>query len=119
MRKNLFLTLQRTLELHLPLFLHFLLILTGAEQLVQVLSQELKNGINYLTNVWNQHIPQYCGSCWALAATSVVSDRIKIARNAAWPDFNISPQPLISCEMIDNGCEGGYETNAYQWMNEN
>ena len=42
-------------------------------------------------------------------------------RNAAWPDFNISPQPLISCEIADgnNGCEGGDDILAYQWMNEN
>ena len=35
---------------------------------------------------------QYCGSCWAQAATSSLSDRIKIARKAAWPDINIAPQ---------------------------
>ena len=50
------------------------------------------DGINYLTQAKNQHIPQYCGSCWAQAATSSLSDRIKIARKAAWPDVNIAPQ---------------------------
>jgi len=49
------------------------------------------NGTNYLTNIRNQHVPTYCGSCWAHASTSSLSDRIKIARNAAWPDVNISP----------------------------
>ena len=58
-------------------------------------------GVNYLTNIWNQHLPTYCGSCWAHAATSSFSDRIKIARQAAWPDINISPQPVISCETKD------------------
>jgi cathepsin X len=49
------------------------------------------DGRNYLTNIKNQHIPTYCGSCWAQAATSSLSDRIKIARKGAWPDINISP----------------------------
>ena len=49
------------------------------------------DGTSYLTNIRNQHVPTYCGSCWAHAATSALSDRIKIARKAAWPDINISP----------------------------
>ena len=70
------------------------------------------DGINYLTNVKNQHLPYYCGSCWAQAATSSLSDRIKIARKAAWPDINISPQAVISCEMGDDGCHGGEPIRA-------
>ena len=55
------------------------------------------NNTDYLTFQRNQHIPIYCGSCWAFASTSALSDRIKIARKAAWPDINLSPQVLISC----------------------
>jgi len=76
-------------------------------------------GTNYLTNMRNQHVPQYCGSCWAHAATSALSDRIKIARKAAWPDINIAPQVLISCEMQDDGCHGGEPVFAYSWMHYN
>jgi len=73
------------------------------------------DGVNYLTQAKNQHIPQYCGSCWAQAATSSLSDRIKIARKAAWPDINIAPQVLISCGPMD-GCHGGDAGVANKWM---
>jgi len=73
------------------------------------------DGMNYLTVSRNQHIPQYCGSCWAHAATSALSDRIKIMRNASWPDFNISPQVLISCGPND-GCHGGDSGDANAYM---
>lgn len=73
--------------------------------------------------MFNQHIPQYCGSCWAHAATSVLADRIKIARNAAWPDVNISPQPLISCmtnlttpSYPAFGCFGGDQKDAFAYL---
>jgi len=65
--------------------------LAPVEDLPQEWNWQYANGTAYLTNIRNQHIPQYCGSCWAHAATSAFSDRIKIARNAAFPDINISP----------------------------
>ena len=74
------------------------------------------NNTNYLTNVRNQHLPQYCGSCWAHAATSSFSDRIKIMRNASWPDINIAPQVLIDCEHNSLGCHGGNAITAFEWM---
>ena len=74
------------------------------------------NGTNYLTVGKNQHIPQYCGSCWAFSTTSAVSDRIKIMRKAAFPDILLAPQVLVSCENPDLGCNGGDFLTAYQYM---
>ncbi|KAM9955469.1 hypothetical protein ACTFIW_010465 [Dictyostelium discoideum] len=76
------------------------------------------SGVNYLTMNRNQHIPQYCGGCWAFASTSSISDRIKIQRKAAFPDVNVAPQHLIDC----NGggtCDGGDPGDAFAFINEN
>lgn len=79
------------------------------------------NGSSYLTNVKNQHIPQYCGSCWAQGAASSLSDRIKIMRKGAWPDINIAPQVFVSCVQTNetHGCDGGDPAEAYEWMSKN
>jgi cathepsin X len=74
------------------------------------------DGVNFLTQIKQQHDPQYCGSCWAQGSTSALSDRIKIARNAQWPDINLSVQLIISCEQKDDGCHGGNASYAYEWM---
>ena len=73
-------------------------------------------GKNLLTIVRNQHIPEYCGACWSFASTSALSDRIKIQRNAAWPDILIAPQVLLACSLNDEGCNGGSALSAYEWI---
>ena len=97
-------------------------IITPLKELESLPDQWLWNdvrGSNLITTIRQQHIPQYCGSCWAQAAASSLSDRIKIARAGAWPEINIAPQVLISCEDMDDGCHGGYSLNAFIWMSMN
>ena len=71
------------------------------------------NSTNFLTHQRNQDIPIYCASSWAFSATLALSDRIKIKRNATWPDVNLSPQVLISCDYENQGCHGGDSKTAY------
>lgn len=48
----------------------------------------------------------------------MLSDRIKILRNASWPDVSLAPQVLISCQSTSNGCHGGDSSRAFEWIKE-
>ncbi|CAI5720013.1 unnamed protein product [Peronospora effusa] len=72
------------------------------------------NGKNYVTWDKNQHIPKYCGSCWAQGTTSALSDRISIMRNASWPEIALSPQVLINCHA-GGTCNGGNPGLVYEY----
>jgi cathepsin X len=75
------------------------------------------NGTNFLTLSLNQHIPVYCGSCWAHGAISSVADRIKILRKAAWPDILPSIQVILNCAQdIAGTCDGGDDIGVYQFL---
>jgi cathepsin X len=75
------------------------------------------NGQNLVTKDLNQHIPQYCGSCWAHGAMSSLADRIKIMRKAAWPDYNLAIQYILNCgTSIAGSCYGGSATGAFQFV---
>jgi cathepsin X len=74
-----------------------------------------KDGVNYCTISLNQHIPQYCGSCWAHGTTSALADRIKIAREGKGIDVQLSVQHMLNCGNVGS-CHGGSLDGPYQWI---
>jgi len=58
-----------------------------------------------------------CGSCWAFAASEVLSDRFCIATNGK-TDVILSPQDLVSCDTSDLGCSGGYLDKSWDYLKE-
>ncbi len=86
---------------------------TNVSTLPPAFSWSNVEGVNYLTKNLNQHIPVYCGSCWAHGSVSSLADRIKIKRKAEFPDINLSIQFLLNCRL-GGSCNGGDHLATYQ-----
>lgn len=75
-----------------------------------------------VTKMLNQHIPTYCGSCWAHGTMSALADRIKIDRmnnNVSGPDISLAIQVILNCgQTIAGSCEGGSPIGAYAFVSE-
>jgi C1A family cysteine protease len=77
------------------------------------------NGTSYVTKDLNQHIPVYCGSCWAHATLSALADRHKILRNAQWPDIEYSVQVVLNCaQEVAGTCNGGDPLAVYKFAHD-
>jgi len=88
-----------------------------AEDLPDSFSWADVNGKSYLTHMLNQHIPQYCGSCWAHGALSSLADRINIARSGVGTPLNLSIQYVLNCGGRTAGsCHGGSHTGTYHFI---
>jgi hypothetical protein len=89
----------------------------------QLKASELPKNFDYralglLTSDLNQHIPVYCGSCWAHSAMSSIADRIKIMTNGTMRDVIPSVQVLINCGTAGS-CNGGDSNAANAWVYKN
>jgi cathepsin B len=58
---------------------------------------------------------QQCGSCWAFAASEVLSDRMCIATEGR-VNVVMSPQDMVSCDYGALGCQGGYVDQSWSYI---
>jgi cathepsin X len=73
--------------------------------------------LGLMTTDLNQHIPQYCGSCWAHASMSTIADRMKIATKGMKRDRIPSVQVLLNCGTAGS-CGGGDIHAAFRWVHQ-
>ena len=56
------------------------------------------DGRNFLSWNKNQHIPRYCGSCWAQGTTSALADRFNIMNGGmSTTPIALNAQAIINC----------------------
>ncbi|KAI5715848.1 hypothetical protein M8J77_023651 [Diaphorina citri] len=73
------------------------------------------------TNIGHVQLQSNCGSCWAIATTAALSDRMCIATQGRL-DHTLSSDHLLTCCAACTGgdvCEGGNPMRAWYYMLEN
>ncbi|XP_031130221.1 ervatamin-B-like [Ipomoea triloba] len=75
------------------------------------------NSVNWIergavTAIRNQH---RCGACWAFSTVAAVEGITQIKTGRLVP---LSEQQLVDCDTTNKGCDGGWPTKAFQYVQE-
>merc|ERR1719408_577029 len=54
-----------------------------------------------------------CGSCWAFSTTEEIESSVFMATGKL---ETLSTQQIISCDRVDDGCNGGNTETAYKYI---
>lgn len=57
-----------------------------------------------------------CGSCWAFSSAGALEGQLAKSSKKM---VDLSPQNLVDCVKENDGCGGGYMTNAFHYVQEN
>ncbi|XP_044065451.1 cathepsin K isoform X2 [Siniperca chuatsi] len=67
-------------------------------------------GMNHLGDMGS------CGSCWAFSSAGAIEGQLAKKTGQL---LDLSPQNLVDCVTENDGCGGGYMTNAFKYVQEN
>ncbi|XP_075215314.1 cathepsin B-like cysteine proteinase 4 [Lycorma delicatula] len=74
---------------------------------------------NYCQSLHKVRDQGECGSCWAVASTSVLADRLCISSEGKFQTQLSIEEPLSCCKTCGEGCEGGYVDKVWDYIFKN